>query len=636
MARLARPSRAAFYDAPFGTEVEPVRKQAIGRSGFSFDSAPIFIPAKLRRPSRTALQFAPVLILIGWFFVVPLLRAVWASFDGLSLNFDRYREIFTQPIYADVLLRTLAIAAWTTVACILLGYPLAYLLTTLRARAAALFSMCLLVPLFTAFLIRTYGWTVILGRQGILNKLLLSLGMVDAPLHILGTRTAVYIGLVHVLMPISVFILYAGMARIDRTLLTAASVLGANPVRAFTRVYLPMSLPAIVSACVLVFIMAAGFYITPALLGGPADTMISQLIVTQITTLLNRELGFALSVCLLVVTIAAILLSSVFVPVEQIWALRDGQASNGPASRLLRGRGGAAFRSALGRAFSRAENMAAAAFAQPKWLAPAMLRLYAALMVAFLLAPIVVVYVLSVNASPYLVFPPTGFSWRWYERFFSDPDWRSAFAQSLRLAATVATLSLAFGAGAAFGLVRGELRAKRALIVFVLGPLLVPVIVLSIGLYVSVADLGLLGSFTGLVIGHVVLTVPYATVVLVGAVGNLDRNIEYAAMTLGGSPMLVLRKVVVPVLSPALLTAWMMAFLQSFDELLVTLFLLGRQAATLPIKMWSDIRIQFDPTISAASSTLVTLVIIVVLASQMGKLVGRRPADEPSAQRSRR
>lgn len=247
---------------------------------------------------------------------------MWDSFGGVAFDFRQFRAALSDELYYTVFRRTLEIASFVTLLCIVLGFPIAYFMTTLSRRGAALFSIFVLVPLFTAFLIRTYGWIIILGRAGVLNKLLLWLGLIEKPLRTLGTSAGVYVGMVHVLMPISVFVMYASMLQIDRTLLTAAQVLGATPVRSFMRVYLPMSMPSIISAAVLVFIMAMGFYITPVLLGGPAERMISQLIVTQITSLLNFELGYALSAILLLVTLLVIAASSLLVPLEQMWAIK--------------------------------------------------------------------------------------------------------------------------------------------------------------------------------------------------------------------------------------------------------------------------------------------------------------------------
>jgi ABC-type spermidine/putrescine transport system permease subunit II len=467
---------------------------------------------------------------------------------------------------------------------------------------------------------------VILGRQGVLNKSLVALGLIDAPLRILGTSTAVYIGLVHVLLPFSIFTMYATMVGLDRNLTKAAQVLGATPTRAFMRVYLPMSLPGVVSAAVLVFIMALGFFITPALLGSPSDTMIAQLIVTQITTLIDIEFGTVLSMVLLATIVCVLLISNFVVPLDHMWSLDQA----GTARRRRPGGTGSIGAKLTRVALYRLEGLVHAAIGRPPWLLPVSLRVYAGLLVLFLLLPLLIIYVLSFSSSPYLVFPPPGLSLRWYEAFLASPEWRGALLMSTQLAFVVASCSLLAGGAAAFAIVRGALPAKKAIVLFALSPLFVPVIIVSLGLYVATDDMGLLGTFVGLVVGHMVVSVPYTIVVLVPAVRGLDRNLEHAASTLGATPFTVMRRVVVPILAPGFVSAWTIAFLHSFDEFLVTLFLLVRQPPTLPIKMWADIRLQLDPTISAASGCIVALTVLVVLLSRArGRITGG--SEQPGA-----
>lgn len=573
---------------------------------------------------RTLVQLVPVILLIILFFVLPLCLALWGSVDGTRLHVGRYAEIFTDPLYRNVLARTFVIATSVTAACILLGYPIAYLLIILSRRWSTVLAICLLVPLFTAFLIRIYGWMTILGRAGVINTILRNLDLIERPIRLLGTETAVYIGMIHVLAPIAIFTMYASMIRLDRSPMNAAKVLGATPVQAFTRVYLPMSLPGVVSASVLVFITALGFFIAPVLLGSPSDTMIAQLIVTQINTLANLEFGYALATVLLAVIIVTLLISNLFVPIEHMWAPRPaprrrGAVGIGVPQRLLRW------------LLGRCEKVLHALLGRPNWLWPVLLRIYGGLMVAFMLAPLVVVYILSFSSSPFLVFPPPGFSLQWYEKFFASADWREALFMSLRLAFFVASVAVVIAGAAAFALVRGRFIGKRALFMLIVAPLLVPVIIVALCLYVALGDIGLLGSFVGLIIGHLIVAVPYAVIILVGAVRGLDRNLEYAAATLGARPFLVLRKVVLPSLAPALVNAWVMAFLSSFDELLVTLFLIGRQTPTLQIKMWSNVQIQLDPVISAASSSIVTVIALVIIATQLRSLLSGRVARRPAA-----
>lgn len=570
----------------------------------------------------TWLQLLPILVLVTAFLAIPLAVAFWGSFNGLAFDFSRYATIFTDPVYISILVRSLQIAAVTTFLCIALGYPVAYFMTTLSRQKVALFAIFLLVPMFTAFLIRTYAWMIILGRRGVINTALISLGIIDRPLTIMGTSWAVYIGMVHVLLPIAILIMYANMAQLDRSLTKAAGVLGAQPVRAFFRIYLPMSTPAIISATMLIFIITMGFYIAPVLLGGPANTMISQMVVTQITTSFDFQMGYALTVCLLLITIFVLFIANIFVPIEQVWSLQDSRKV--PDGTHKQGDGLKRAPGLFARIGFTLENLLFQLVKRPAWLPKLLRNSFITLIVLFLLAPLAIVYLLSFSSSAFQVFPPPGFSLQWYQKFFTDPAWLSALWQSAKLALVVASIAAIIGVAGAFALVRGDLPVKRLLFLFILLPLLLPLIILALGLYLAVDKIGLSGSFPGLVIGHLLIAAPYAIVILAGAVRNLDRNIEYAAATLGARPGLAFRKVVFPILAPSLVSAWLMSFLTSFDELLITLFLLGRQDPTLPIKMWSDIRVQVDPTMNAASSVIVTTIIIAVVSSQLLSLSGRR------------
>ena len=277
---------------------------------------------------REAALLAPAGILLVGCFLIPLLLIFWSSFFGGRLDFTNYARLLSEPLYFRTTLRTFEVGFYVTLICLVFGYPLAYLLTIVGSATRTSLITLILIPLFTAFLIRTYAWIIILGRQGIVNLVLMHLGVIGEPLEILHTPAAVYIGMSHVLMPIAIFTMYSTMNQIDRNLVRAAHVLGASPVRAFLRVYFPLTLPGVLAAGVLVFIMSIGFYITPALLGGPSETMISQLIVTQATTLLNLEMSFSLAVLLLAATFLVLALAGLVIPIELMWSVPGAAAKS--------------------------------------------------------------------------------------------------------------------------------------------------------------------------------------------------------------------------------------------------------------------------------------------------------------------
>lgn len=567
-----------------------------------------------KRWVRGVIVAGPLVVLLVGFLVLPLSIILWGSVEGAKLNLAHYARIFSSETNLNVLLHTLKIGLLVTLVSLAAGYPVAYLLTRIRPRAFSVVAIFILIPLFTAFLIRTYAWMVILGRQGIVNNALLWLGLVDAPLPLLNTTFAVVVGMVHVFIPMAIFTMFSAMVRINHDFARAAQVLGAKPVQAFLRVYLPMTLPGVFSAGILIFIVAIGFYITPSLLGGPGDTMISQLIVVQMTTLLNFELGYASSVVLLLVTIAILFVASLFIPLEMIWS------SSAVSTPKTKREGGLRLAGALTNAFRplmlAAETLIHAVTKPLVTRNAGWLWAYAIAVLVFLTAPLIVVVILSFSASPFVIFPPPGFSLQWWEKLAAAEDWHASFLFTLKLGVASALVATLIGTMGAFWLVRTSLRIKRALFLFSLSPLMVPVVIIATSLYVFEARIGVLGSFAGLVIGHVLLSTPYVIVVMAAALRNFDQTLETAAAVHGARPMQVLRLVTLPILKPALFTAGLLAFLTSFDELLVGIFLLGRQTPTLPIKFWGDIKYQIDPLLSAASTLIVVLVTLSILTVQ--------------------
>jgi putative spermidine/putrescine transport system permease protein len=227
---------------------------------------------------------------------------------AVDLRRDADNAIASAPaaesVFRNVLARTLWISANVTLACLLLGYPVALFIARQPPQRAALFLFLVLVPFWTSLLVRTVAWVVLLQREGILNNLLMSLGIVHEPLRMIFNRFAVYVAMVHVLLPFMVLPLYAVMKSISPTYERAAASLGAPPFTTFRRVYLPQTLPGIAAGCLMVFIQALGYYITPALVGGAEDQMISYFIAFYASRTVNWGMAAALSVMLLAATLA--------------------------------------------------------------------------------------------------------------------------------------------------------------------------------------------------------------------------------------------------------------------------------------------------------------------------------------------
>ena len=253
--------------------------------------------ARRLRLSHPALVL-PLLAYLAAFYAYPVAAMLLRSIAEPHWTIENFARIFETPVFLYVLWLTFRVALVVTVATLLLGFPVAYLLARMDRAKSNLLMMLVLLPFWTSILVRTYAWMVLLGRQGIINQFLQWLGAIDEPVRLLNTTFAVYVAMVHILLPFMILPLYSVIRGIDGTLLRAAEGLGAPPMAVFRQVVLPLSLPGISAGCLLVFILALGFFITPALVGGPKDLMIAVLIQQQVD-LFNWPFASALAVLLL-------------------------------------------------------------------------------------------------------------------------------------------------------------------------------------------------------------------------------------------------------------------------------------------------------------------------------------------------
>lgn len=259
-------------------------------------------PDPERARERTLLLLAaPALLVLGVLFVWPLLRLLSMSVaDGTLAQFEKAA---LDSLYIAVLWDSMEIALFVTVICLALAYPVSLWLVQAGRLGFILGMFFLLMPFWTSVLVRTYAWMVLLGRSGVINRMLRDWGLIEAPLPLLHNLTGVLIGMVHVLLPYMVFPIYAALLRIDPDLKRAAEGLGAPAWRVFLRVTLPLSLPGVFAGCALVFVISLGFFITPALLGGGRVIMIAMLIEQQVREFLDWPFAAALATVLLAATL---------------------------------------------------------------------------------------------------------------------------------------------------------------------------------------------------------------------------------------------------------------------------------------------------------------------------------------------
>jgi ABC-type spermidine/putrescine transport system permease subunit I len=277
------------------------------------------IPPGIARALLGLLLLTPVLILLIYFFAFPLFNVLMRSFTEPETGFGNYQALWESRAFRNIMQITFEIAVVTTLVCLVMAYPFAYRLSTIRRPLANFFLLLSLIPFWTAILARLYSWTIILGRRGILNEWLMDIGIINEPLDLLFNRQAVIIGMVHVMLPYMIIILYSTMISIDRTLLDASRSLGAGGFQTFRRVFLPLSMSGVYAGCLLVFIISLGFFITPAVLGGGGDVTIAIFVQQQVA--INRwGAAAAMSVVLLVVTVVLFFLFNRLFGAERLMA----------------------------------------------------------------------------------------------------------------------------------------------------------------------------------------------------------------------------------------------------------------------------------------------------------------------------
>jgi ABC-type spermidine/putrescine transport system permease subunit I len=261
--------------------------------------------ARLARDRRNRWLAMPPLVYLVALFHLPVLILLGRSLFAPTFTLDFYREALGEYVYIRTFLNTFIVAGEVTLLALLLGYPLAYWLTILPSGWRRMAVGLILLPFWTSVLVRTFAWMVLLGRNGIVNRWLLELGVIDKPIAFIFNQSGVVIGVLHILLPFMIFPLYASMVKVDKRLIQAAQACGAETWQVLWYVRLPLTLPGVVAGSFLVFGQAVGFFITPALLGGGRYPMIATQIEQQVNMMLNWGLGSALSVILLIITLGA-------------------------------------------------------------------------------------------------------------------------------------------------------------------------------------------------------------------------------------------------------------------------------------------------------------------------------------------
>ncbi|WP_422768694.1 ABC transporter permease subunit [Plantactinospora sp. WMMC1484] len=539
------------------------------------------------------LLLLPSLVALALLFVLPLANVVLDSFTEPSLGLGNYASLFTDGYTLRVLGRTLLVALVVAVVGVLLAYPYAYAMTLVGPTMRAVLVTVVLVPFWTSMLARNFAWLVLMQDGGAIAQLLRPFGLGDVAL--LGTSLAVGISMTQVLLPFLVLPMYSAMEQIDGRLVAAGQSLGAPRARAFRRVYLPLSTPGVVAGMSLVFVLALGFYVTPALLGSTRSAMIAQVINVRTKELLDFGGAGAMGIFLLAVVLVVLGLS-----------------------RRLAGQNVATV-AGVGHSTRHRAGGERSSEVRP-WL-----RVHTTIVAIILVAPTLVVIPMSFSSAETFRFPPDGWSWRWYQQLFTSPEWSAAILNSLQVGIYTAIFATVLGTTAAFGLTRLGPRWRGVLNGFLLSPIIVPHILVALVVFSAFLRLGLNGTLIGIILAHTAMALPFVVIAVTARLQGMDHRLSGVAASLGAGPVSAFRRVTFPLVLPGILSGAVLAFVTSLDEVVIALFLQAPGAVTLPVQMFNSVTVQIDPTISAASSLMVVLVSVPILLAQVvGARRGRK------------
>lgn len=559
---------------------------------------------------RAWLPALPAILFLGVFFLLPVLQILQGGFMSADDEFSvkQFARLFETPVYVKVLWTTFGISVLTAVFSVVFGYPIALLLSSFNERRRNRWLLWIMLPFWTSYLVKTYAWMLLLSRSGVLTSVAEGLGLIDGNASLMPSLSGVLVGMVHAMLPLAVLTMLPIMQGISRQLGQAAETLGAGRATGFLTVFLPLSMPGVAAAGLLVFITSLGFFIVPALLGTPRETMIAQLVISSVLELFDLKFAGALSTVLLLCSIV----------VFYVYDRMVGLTSLAGAEAKRRAKGSGITLKVLlyiGLRLDRFLPLQTSASASSH----KVLNGYTWLILLFLVLPVIIVVPIAFTKNAVVAFPPELFSLRWFKEFFNSSVWQAAVIRSFGIGLTTACLAVVLGFGATFALTKLPSKWTKLLFGIFVAPLIVPRIVIAIGLLYLFASTGLVGTDLGMVIGHTVLALPYAVVTLSAGLRLFDWRLDDAARILGASITARLRTVILPLLAGSLASAFLFAFIVSFDDLTIAIFVSGGINTTLPKQMWDDIQLAVTPTLAAVSTVLLIVVTVVISISSYFK-----------------
>ena len=465
---------------------------------------------------------------------MPPYQDIFLFDNGFKINttFENYVYIFSDYYYIGSFVNSLILALISTFFCLLIGFPLAFYIATSNIRLRNILLVLVVIPFWSSFLLRVYAWKIILQNNGILNVILLNLGITSEPLQLLYNQYAVIMGIVYTYLPLMILPLYGYLNKFDLNLIEASKDLGLNRIKTFFKVILPLSVPGIVAGSLLVFIPVVGEFIIPEMLGGSDRLYYGKILWEEF--FVNRNWPGA----------SALAFSGIIILVLIFYSFNENK-------RVM------------------------------VW---------------------------------------KGFSLRWYNELFNNEQIIEAFIISIKIAALSATFATILGVMIGYSLVRIRKIPFKSFYIFLSStPLVLPELILGLSMLLFFISLNNVIGFPSsrgqltIFISHVTFCIAFVAIIIQARLTDFNKNIEEAAMDLGYNYTKVLYKITLPIILPSIIAGWLLAFTISLDDLVVASFTTGPGANTLPIVVFSKVRLGLSPEVNALSAILMFALIIIGL-----------------------
>lgn len=583
--------------------------------------------ARLEPAKYLLLTPSTVILLLAFF--IPILYlftlCVYHGIPGSGLidytnpNLDNFIR-FMDPYNIKVLVRTLRIAFVATAVSLVIGYPIALSMTKGSNLKKSIMLALLLTPLVTNVVARTLGLMIIFGNNGPVNKIIKMLGFEG--IKFLGEEFGIVLGLVQVYTPYMVLSIKAVLENTNFNLQEAARDLGCSKWQAFRKVILPLSMPGVVAGSLFVFLLSFSSYITPKLMGKGTIMTMSMYVYQQGMSLMDWPFAAAVAIVLLVVSLILVTLYNKMTSRIERMNDRTGMYRNTNYSsgwHLFKARIKDFFYDIYASVMRKLEQSESTKktlrglSAGFETVGTILVKVLVVLGVIFIICPLPIVLISSFTEANLVYFPPKGFSVKWYVGLLEKTEYLNSFLVSLRLAFGAVALSLIFGTMVAVALTRFKFRFAHALRTFFLSQMMVPGVIFGLAAVRFAARIGWNASFKALFLVHIVICSTYVIRTVLSSLIGFDVSIEEAARDLGASSWQTFWKVTFPIIRPSIIVAGLFSFITSLDETTVSVFLVGGQTVTLPVRIFSQLEYGLEPTITCISSLLVVFALIILL-----------------------